>query len=93
MKYWADIIEGIRTHNFGDSNAQRKRFKKLIQKVNSKYPGKDAIEEQRDAMEYGDLTYDSHDHTSVVEWLFEINADLKLFSEEVGKFTIREMAR
>ena len=66
-KYWTDIVEGVRTHNSGDSDVQRKRFKKLIQKVNSKYLGKDAIEEQRDAMEYGDLTYDSYDHASVVE--------------------------
>ena len=44
-------------------------------------------------MEYGNLTYDGHDHTSVVEPLFEINEDLELLSEEVGKFTIQEMAR
>jgi hypothetical protein len=49
-KYWKDIVEGVRTHNSGDSDVQRKKFKKLIQRVNSKYLGKDAIEEQRDAM-------------------------------------------
>ena len=92
-KYWTDIVEGACTHNSDDSSVQRKKFKKLIQKVNSKYLGKDAIEEQRDAMEYGNLTYDGHDHTSVVERLFEINENLKLLSEEVGKFTIQEMAR
>ena len=87
-----DIVEGVRTHNSGNSDVQRKKFKKLIQKVNLKYLGKDAIEEQRDAMEYGNLTYDGHDHKSVMERLFEINKDLELFGEEVGKFTIREMA-
>ena len=66
-KYWTDIIEGVRAHNSGDADAQRKKFKRLLQKVNSKYLGKDAIEEQRDAMEYGDLTYDGHDHMSMVE--------------------------
>jgi hypothetical protein len=49
-KNWKDIVEGVRTHNSGDSDVQRKKFKKLIQRVNSKYLGKDAIEEQRDAM-------------------------------------------
>ena len=92
MKYWANIVEGIHTHNSDDSNAQRKRFKNLIQKVNSKYLGKDPIEEQHNAMEYGDLTYDCHNHTSVVERLFKINEDLELFGEEVGKFTVQEMA-
>jgi hypothetical protein len=92
-KYWTDIVEGVHTHSWGDSDVQRKKFKKLIQKVNSKYLGKDAIEEQCDAMEYGDLTYDGHDHTSVMERLFEINEDLELFGKEVGKFTIPEKAR
>jgi hypothetical protein len=87
-KYWKDIVEAVRSHNSGDSEIQRKKFKKLIQKVNSKYLGRDAIEEQRDAMEFGDLKYDGHDHMSVVERLFEINEDLELFGEEVGKFSI-----
>jgi hypothetical protein len=64
----------------------------LIQKVNLKYLGKEAIEEQRDAMEFGDLKYDGHDHMSIVERLFEINKDLKLLGKEVGKFLMREMA-
>ena len=90
--YWNDIVEGIRNHNVGEPDAQRKKFKKLIQKVNSKYLGKDAIEDQRDAMEFGELKYEGHDHVSIVERLFEINDDLELFGEEVGKFSIREMA-
>jgi hypothetical protein len=39
----------------------------LIQKANSKYLGKEAMEDQHDVMEYGGLKYDSHNHMSVVE--------------------------
>jgi hypothetical protein len=93
VKYWKDILEGVCSHNTGDSDAQRKKFKKLIQKVNSKFLGQDAIKEQRDVMEFGNLKYDGHDHTSVAERLFEIKEDLELFGKEVGKFSIQEMAQ
>jgi hypothetical protein len=83
----------VHNHNSSESDVQRKKFKKLTQKVNSKYLGKDAIEEQRDVMEFGNLKYDGQDHTSVVERLFEINKDLELFGKEIGKFSIREMAQ
>ena len=92
-QYWHDIVETARNHNAGDSDAQRKKFKKLIQKVNTKYLGKDAIEDQREAMEFGELKYDGHDHTAAVEQLFEINDNLELLGEDVSKFSIREMAK
>jgi hypothetical protein len=44
-------------------------------------------------MEFGDLKYDRHDHKRVVDRLFKINNDLKLFSKEVGQFSIHEMAQ
>jgi hypothetical protein len=92
-KYWSDIVESARNHNAGDALIQRKKFKKLIQKVNSKYLGKEAIDDQRDAMEFGELKYEGHDHTGAVERLFEINDDLELFGEDADKFSDREMAR
>ena len=45
-KYWTDIVEGTCNHNAGDASVQRKKFKKLIQKANSKYLGKEAIDDQ-----------------------------------------------
>ena len=42
-------------------------------------------------MEYRELKYEGHDHTSVKEGLFEINDNLQLFGEEVGKFLVCEM--
>lgn len=43
-------------------------------------------------MEYIELKYNGHNHMSIVEHLFEINDDLKHFSEEVNKILIQEMA-
>jgi len=67
QQYWHDIVEAARNHNAGDYDTQRKKVKKLIQKVNTKYLGKDAIEDQREVMEFGELKYDGHDHTAAVE--------------------------
>ena len=91
--YWIDIIAGICNHNSGDSDAQCKKFKRLIQKVNPKYLGKEAIEEQCDAMELGDLKYDGLNHMNVIERLFEINDNLEFLGEEASKFSMHEMAQ
>jgi ABC-type iron transport system FetAB ATPase subunit len=44
-------------------------------------------------MEFGELKYDDHDHTTAVEWLFKINDDLELLGKEVSKFSGQEMAQ
>ena len=41
----------------------------------------------------GKLRYEGQDHEKAVERLFEINNDIKLFSEEAEGFPIREMVR
>ena len=65
-KYWNNIIKEAHNDGAGESNAQQKKFKKLIQKVNSKYLSKDAIKRQFNTMEYGKLKYNGHDYTSVM---------------------------
>ena len=52
-KYWNDIIESIRNHRAGKASAQQKRFKKLIQKVNLKYLGREAKKDRCNVMKYG----------------------------------------
>lgn len=66
-QYWHDIIKAAHNHSSGNSDAQRRKFKKLIQKINAKYLGKDAIKDQCEAMEFGELKYDNHDHMTAVE--------------------------
>ena len=69
------------------------KFKKLIQKVNAKYLGRDAADIQHNAMLMGKLHYEGQYHEKAVEQLFEINYDIELFSEEAEEFSISEMAR
>ena len=69
------------------------KFKKLIQKVNAKYLGRDATDIQRDAMMMGELHYDGQDHKKAVDQLFEINNNIELFSKEAEGFLIHQMAR
>jgi hypothetical protein len=92
-RYWSDIVEGATNHATGNSAAQQAKFKKLIQKVNMKYLGKDAADDHKIAMQRGELRYDDQDHDKVAERLFEINRDLELLGKDVEKFTIREMAK
>ena len=44
-------------------------------------------------MMMGELRYEGQDHEKAIEWIFEINDDTELFSEEAEGFPIREMAR
>ena len=88
-KYWLDVMEGVCNHGASDSNAQRKKLIRLIQKVNLKYPGKEAIKEQRNGMEFGDKIHwpRPHEHGRTT---FEINHDLELPGKEVGKFQCKK---
>ncbi len=54
-RYWSDIVEGTTNHGKGDSATQQAKFKKLIKKVNVKYFGKDAADDQKTAMLHGEL--------------------------------------
>ena len=92
-RYWSNIVEATTNHATGNTNAQQAKFKKLIQKVNVKYLGKDAADDQKIAMQCGELQGDDHDHDKVAERLFEINRDLELLGEDVEGFSIREMAK
>ena len=90
---WAEVVETVRNHGAGDETAQRNKFRKLIQKMNARYLGEDAYDDQRDAMEKGELKYEGHDHEQLAERLFQINKDLELFHEVADQFSIRDMAR
>ncbi len=52
-------------------------FKKLVQEFGKQYFGRNAAEDQRDAMENRELTYEGHGHFSVAERLFRINDQLE----------------
>ena len=72
---------------------QQARFKKLIQKVNVKYLGRDVADVQKDSMLMGKLRYKGQDHEKVTERLFKINNDIELFGEDIKQFPMHEMAR
>ncbi len=61
---------------------QQKRFKKLIQKINAKYLGRDAVSIQKDAMLLGKLWYEGQGHKKVLERLFNMNNNTELFGED-----------
>ena len=58
----ANIAEVIEAH-----------FKSLVQEFGKQYFGREAVEDQKDAMENGKVAYEGHDHFSVAERLFRIN--------------------
>jgi hypothetical protein len=72
---------------------QQGKFKKLIQKVNMKYLGKDAADNQKIAMQRGELQCDNCDYDKVAERLFKINRDLELLGKDIEGFSIQEMAK
>ena len=90
---WAEVVEGVRNHGASEEAAQRNKFRKLIQRVNMRYIGDDDYDDQKDAMEKGELKYEGHDHEQLAECLFQINDDLELFCEDADKFSMRDMAR
>ena len=68
---WADKVENARAPR---ANANREEyFVGLLKEFSKKYFGKNAGEDQKDAMENGELTYDGHDHFMAVERLLKIN--------------------
>ena len=78
LEAWDDITERERNWSAGD---QKKRFMTMCQKLCKKKLGKHCLDNQKDAMEAG-LTYEGHNHETMVERLFQINGDLGLFGED-----------
>ena len=92
-RYWSKIVEGATITQTRTVASHLSKFKKLIQKANTKYLGRGAADIQHDAMLMGELRYEGEDHKKAIEPLFEINNDIELFSEEVEGFAICEMVR
>ena len=92
---WFDQVENARAPRAGVTTAEalEAHFKKLVQEFGKQYFGRKAAEDQKDAMENGELTYEGHDHFSVAERLFRINDQLEYLGTDVEKFSEKEMAR
>jgi hypothetical protein len=92
---WFDKVENARAIRAGTTTEEaiEAHFKRLIQDFGKQYFGRKAAEEQKDAMENGELTYEGHDHFSVAERLFQINEQLEYLGTNVEKFSNKEMAR
>jgi transcriptional regulator NrdR family protein len=75
------------------AEALEAHFKKLVQEFGKQYFGRKAAEDQKGAMENGELTYEGHDHFSVAERLFRINDQLEYLGPDVEKFSEKEMAK
>lgn len=80
-------------HTKGDPITQQAKFKNFIKKVNVKYFGKDAADDQKTAMLQGELQCNNHNYKKVREWLIKINQDLKLLNKDINKFSILKMAK
>ena len=78
----ANTVEAIEVH-----------FKSSVQEFGKQYFGRKAAEDQKDAMEKGELTYKGHDHFSVAERLFRINDQLKYLGTDIEKFSEKEMMK
>ena len=69
---WFDEVENARPIRAGTTTEEaiEAHFKRLIQDFGKQYFGRKAAEEQKDAMENGELTYEGQDHFSVAGRLF-----------------------
>ena len=65
----SDIVEGETNYATGDADAQLNRFVTLIQKVNEQYLGKNASDNQNDAMADGTLYYEEDPVLAVTDCL------------------------
>ena len=90
---WCDKAEDITHAAVGNADAQERKCKAFIQAVNLKYLGKNAADDQKDAMSDGELHYEGHDHEKAAERLFQINKDLGLLNANVEPFSTRDMIR
>ena len=79
---WEEEVENdICNQTMGNSAAQKKKFKEAIQSFNEAYLSKDAIDEQKTAMEEGQLKYAGLDIKKAVKHLYAINDTCYLFAK------------
>ena len=90
---WCDKADDITHASVGNASAQEEKCRTFIKSVNRKYLGKNAADDQKDAMSDGEMYYEGYGHEKAAERLFQINKDLALMNAEVEPFTIREMIR
>eukprot|EP00956_Cyclotella_meneghiniana_P034780 scaffold108161_cov35-Cyclotella_meneghiniana.AAC.1 len=90
---WCDKADDITHASVGNASAQEEKCRAFIKSVNRKYLGKNAADDQKDAMSDGEMYYEGYGHEKAAERLFQINKDLALMNAEVEPFTIREMIR
>jgi hypothetical protein len=91
----ADHVENVRDPPNLANTAEviEAHFKSLVQEFGKQYFGRKAAEDHKDAMENGELTYDSHNHVSAVEQLFRINDQLEYLGSDIKKFSEKEVTR
>ena len=63
---WDDICEAEAHWGTGNAEAQERKFKRMMQKLCKVVLGKNALNDQKDAMEAG-LKYDGHNHKAMAE--------------------------
>ena len=90
---WCDKAEEITHASVGNASTQEEKCRAFIKSVNSKYLGKNATDDQKDAMSDGEMHYEGYGHEKAAKRLFQINKDLALMNAEVDPLTIREMIR
>ena len=76
---WSDKVKNARAiwAMTTTADAIKAHFKRLVQAFGKQYFGRKVAEDQKDAVEYGELTYEGHCHFSVAKRLFRINDQLK----------------
>ena len=91
VEAWADHVENARAPRAGVTTAEalEAHFKKLVQKFGKQYFGRKAAEDQKDAMENGELTYEGHDHFSVADVQNQRPTRISLYRRRT-KFQITE---
>ena len=63
---WDNICDAEAHWGTGNAEAQEQKFKKMMQKLCKVVLGKNALNDQKDAVEAG-LNYDGHDHEAMAE--------------------------
>ena len=76
---WDDVCNAEAHWGTGNAEAQERTFKKMMQKLCKVVLGKNALNDQKDAVEAG-LNYDGHDHKAIAERCYRINDQLEFFS-------------
>ena len=89
---WDDLFDAEAHWGTGNARDQEIKFRRMVQKHTRVVLGKNALDDQKDAMEAG-LKYEGHDHKAMAERAYRINDQLELFSQEATKFDEKDMVR